>query len=191
MHRGRREHYSLKVTQKRHAEKRSRIAGLIESGLCSRLRNRTEAKDKTFADVVEEFIEKGFPQTRRRRGYWSESTIQQSKSTLNLLVRELGELAIGDVDPEAIEAYLARLRDEGKSTGTRNRHLAIVRVLLAKAHEWGATRPPTRGARSARSEWAKGAPTLPGGGVGPLAARAGGPTPCHRHRLPGDYGAAN
>ena len=129
------------VTRKAVAEKHAReIAELLETGQYSKLKNRTEARHKSFADLVEEFIEKGCPQTRHRGGYWAESTRRQSKSTLNLLVRELGELAIGDVDAEAIEAYLARLRDEGKSTGTRNRHLAIFKVLLAKAHEWGYTR---------------------------------------------------
>lgn len=100
--------------------------------------------------MVEEFIDKGCPQTRHRGGYWSESTRRQSKSTLNLLVQQLGELAIGDVDAEAIEAYLARLRDGGKSKGTRNRHLAIFKVLLAKAHEWGYT--PANAAREVGTE---------------------------------------
>ena len=74
------------VTRKDVAERHAReIAELLESGQYSKLRNRTAARSKSFADLVEEFIEKGCPQTRRRGGYWSESTLRQSRSTLNLL----------------------------------------------------------------------------------------------------------
>ena len=139
------------VTRKDVAEKHAReIAELLENGQYSKLKNRTEARHKTFADLVDEFIEKGYPKTRRLGGYWSESTRRQSQSTLNLLVKQFGELAIGDVDAEAIEAYLARMRDEGKSKGTRNKHLAIFKVLLAKAHEWGYT--PANAAREVGTE---------------------------------------
>ena len=103
------------VTRQDVAEKHAReMAELLETGQYSKLRNRTDARSKSFADLVEEFVEKGCPQTRQRGGYWSETTQRQSKSTLNLLISEFGELAIGDVDAESIEAYLARMRDVWK-----------------------------------------------------------------------------
>ena len=46
-------------------------------------------------------------------------------------------MALTDIDAGLIEAYIARRRDEGRSTGTRNRELAIVKAILKKAFEWG------------------------------------------------------
>ena len=47
------------VTRKDVAERHAReIAELLESGQYSKLRNRTAARSKSFADLVEEFIEK-------------------------------------------------------------------------------------------------------------------------------------
>ena len=156
-HRGTRETLKLTapggapITSQRNAERQAKeIAELLEDGQWSKVKNRTEARDRTFAGLVAEFIEKGCPQTRRRGGYWSESTRQQNGSTLNVLVRAFGELAIGDVDAEGIEAYLMRLRDDGLTKGTRNRHLAILKVLMAKAHEWGYV--PSDPAREVRTE---------------------------------------
>jgi len=142
---------SVPVTRQDVAEKKAYdIAILLETGQYSKLRNRMEAKNQTFADLVEEFKEKGYPQTRRRGGYWSESTRRSCTPTLNKLAATFGESAIGDVDAEAIEAYLSRLRDDGLTKGTRNRHLAILKVLLAKAHEWGYT--PADAAREVGTE---------------------------------------
>ena len=139
------------IKNQRNAEKHAReIAELLETGQWSKVKNRTEARDRTFSDLVDEFIGKGCPQTRRRGGYWSESTRRQNLSTLNLLGKQFGDMAIGDVDAEAIEAYLTRQRDDGLTKGTRNRHLAVLKVLLAKAHEWGYTQADA--AREVRTE---------------------------------------
>ena len=139
------------VTRKDVAEKHAReIAELLENGQYSKLQNRTEARHKMFADLIDEFIEKGCPQTRRRGGYWSESTRRSCTPTLNKLIASFGEMAIGDVDAEAIEAYLARLRDDGLTKGTRNRHLAVLKVLHAKAYDWGYT--PADPAREVSTE---------------------------------------
>ena len=156
-HRGKRESLKLTapggapITSQRNAEKQAKeIAELLETGQWSKVKNRAESRVRDFAGLVDEFREKGYPQTRRRGGFWAESTQRQNVSTLNVLVREFGELAIGDVDAEGIEAYLMRLRDGGLSKGTRNRHLAILKVLMAKAHEWGYV--PSDPAREVRTE---------------------------------------
>ena len=156
-HRGKRESLKLTapggapITSQRNAEKQAKeIAELLENGQWSKVKNRAESRVRDFAGLVDEFREKGYPQTRRRGGFWAESTQRQNVSTLNVLVREFGELAIGDVDAEGIEAYLMRLRDSGLSKGTRNRHLAILKVLMAKAHEWGYV--PSDPAREVRTE---------------------------------------
>ena len=156
-HRGKRESLKLTapggapITSQRNAEKQAEeIAELLENGQWSKVKNRAESRVRDFAGLVGEFREKGYPQTRRRGGFWAESTQRQNVSTLNVLVREFGELAIGDVDAEGIEAYLMRLRDGGLSKGTRNRHLAILKVLMAKAHEWGYV--PSDPAREVRTE---------------------------------------
>ena len=166
-----------KLTGPAGAEKHAReLAELLEAGKWSKVRNRTEARAHTFADLVAEFVAKGCPKTRRRGGYWAESTRRQNQSTLNLLVAELGEQAIGDVDAETIDAYLARLRDSGLSKGTRNRHLAILKVLLGKAQEWGYTSysaaAEVRTEKVGRKQEAQ---AVSRRGVGCLAASPGGP----------------
>ena len=144
---GKRHLESLKVTNQRAAEKKAKeISDLLEQGEYTKLRRRREAmsQHKTFGDVVDDFIEKGYPLTQRQakrqgRRFWAESTIRQSKSTVNLLVKEFGDFSIRELDAETIEAYLSRLRDRGLSVGSRNRHLAILKVISSKAHEWGLT----------------------------------------------------
>ena len=130
VHQNRREHFSLKVTRRTLAEKEAdEINALLESGQWSKLRNRAKARHRTFSDVTTEYLEKGCR--------WSESTLKGCSSSLNRLLSEFGEQAVTDIDGGLIEAYIARRRDEGRSKGTRNRELAIVKAILKKAFEWG------------------------------------------------------
>ena len=130
VHQGRREHFSLKVTRRDLAEKEAgEINDLLEAGQWSKIRNRAEARHRTFSEVTTEFLTKG--------NRWSESTLKGCSASLNRLLSEFGELALTDIDAGLIEAYIARRRDEGRSKGTRNRELAIVKAILKKAFEWG------------------------------------------------------
>ncbi len=130
VHQNRREHFSLKVTRRTLAEKEANeINDLLESGQWSKLRNRAKARHRTFADVTTEYLEKGCR--------WSETTLKGCSSSLNRLLSEFGDLAVTDIDAGIIESYIARRRDEGRSKGTRNRELAIVKAILKKAFEWG------------------------------------------------------
>ena len=126
------------ITSQRVAERQAReIDEDLEQGRYLRVKNRNVTKSETFADLVDEFKKKKYPSTRRRGGYWGETTIAQNASTLNILVREFGEFGIGDIDVESIEAYIARMRDDGLALASRNRHLAILKLLFEKAREWG------------------------------------------------------
>jgi len=135
-YRGKRQHFKLTgegggpITRKDVADRLAReIAELIETGQYTKLQNRRQARHRTFSEVVDDYLEKG--------SRWSESTRRSCRSSLNRILAEFGDLSIADVTADAIESYIARRKDEGKSKGTRNRELAIFKAILKKAREWG------------------------------------------------------
>jgi integrase len=127
---GERREVALRVANKIPAEEKAKqINDALEAGNpWEWVIGRQPAGAHTFAEVMAEFLEKD---TR-----WSQSTLNSTKSSRSRLLAEFGQLPVGDVDARVIEAYLARRRDEGRSKGTRNRELAILKAVLKKAHEW-------------------------------------------------------
>ena len=127
---GKRREVALRVANKIPAEAKARkINNALEAGNpWEWVVGRQPAGAHTFAQVMAEFLEKD---TR-----WSQSTLNSTKSSRSRLLDEFGELPVGEVDARAIEGYLARRRASGKSRGTRNRELAILKAILKKAHEW-------------------------------------------------------
>jgi len=128
---GKRREVALRVGNKVPAESKAKqINDALENGdPWEWVLGRQPKGARTFAEVMIEFLAKG---TR-----WSQATIDSTKSSRNRLLADLGHLPVGDVDATAIEAYLARRRDEGKSKGTRNRELAILKAILKIAFAWG------------------------------------------------------
>jgi site-specific recombinase XerD len=58
-------------------------------------------------------------------------------STVRKLVVAFGDMPLTQIDRSSIEGYRARRRDEGLSTGSRNRYLACLKAVLEKGVEWG------------------------------------------------------
>ena len=121
---------SLKVTNLEVAKQLARqISNTMENGEpWEWVLGETRPSEQTFSQVVNEYLERG--------SRWSETTRQQNKSTVSLLLREFGDLPVSKGTRHGIEGFLARRRDDGLSTASRNRYLCALKVILAKAEEW-------------------------------------------------------
>ena len=128
---GRRHEVALNVTNKLKAEAKAReISDALEAGQpWEWVIGRARTGERTFAEVLKEFLEKG--------ARWSETTRRGNRALLEKLKAEFGDRPVIDINAAEIEAYLARRRDEGLSKATRNRYLCTLKVIFKKAHEWG------------------------------------------------------
>jgi len=133
-HAGKRHEIPLRVTNKVPAEAKARqINDALDCGEpWEWVTGRLPAGSRTFAEVAEEYLDKG--------SRWADSTRKANLSTVRMLVREFGGLPVTQIDGRGIEAYLARRRDdqdEPLSKASRNRYLCVLKVVLGKAQEWG------------------------------------------------------
>jgi hypothetical protein len=71
---------------------------------------------KTFAEIVDDFLEKGCN--------WAATTRASNAPTVLMLVREFGHENVSKIGPAAIEGYLARRRDGGLKVSSCNRSVA-------------------------------------------------------------------
>ena len=106
----------------------------------------------TFAQLVDEFLEKG--------SRWSENTRRGTRSIVRQLVEEFGDRLAIDIRSQEIEGYLARRRDDGMvSKASRNRILAALKSIFKKAKEWGyVARDPAAGVKMMKEEYKQPAP---------------------------------
>ena len=128
---GKRIEVSLRVSNRIRAEEKARaINESLEKGEPWEWALGRQPKDaKVFADLVEEFWEKGCT--------WGPTTREKNASTVDMLEREFGEDMVGDIDRAKIEGYLARRVDGGLKISSRNRYLCALKVILGKAQDWG------------------------------------------------------
>ena len=153
-HRGRREHYSLKLTRRDRAEDSvNDIHELLEAGQWTKLRRRAEAEHRTVAEVIDLFLERG--------DQWGSRTRRSCAPTVRRIRRELGELPAADLDADAIEEYLRRLEDEGLAKATKCRHLAVFKAACKWADARGylrhnpaaSVKTPNPGLKKPRPYW--------------------------------------
>jgi len=89
---------------------------------------RTHPGERTFGQLLDEFLEKG--------SRWGPRTRVRNAATVNALRREFGDLPLSRLTSAKIEGYLARRRAGGLSAASSNRYLCVMKASLAKAHEW-------------------------------------------------------
>jgi hypothetical protein len=128
---GVRQEVNLQLTNKVSAERKaSEINDSLEKGEPWQWTvGRVRPGDRTFADLVTEYLDKG--------SRWSDSTRRGNAGTVGKLLQEFGDTPLTTLNRSVIEGYLARRRDEGLSKASRNRYLASLRVILAQGVEWG------------------------------------------------------
>lgn len=80
-------------------------------------------EDRAVSSAIEEFM-------RRKERRVGAGHAQEIRSVLERLVKEAGAVLVTDLDCTAVEAYLARRKDEGAANRTLNKHLSFIRQLL-------------------------------------------------------------
>jgi integrase len=107
----------------------------------------TRPGERTFDDLVDEFLERG--------SRWSPSTRLGNAGTVNQLRQEFGKRPLPKITSLEIEEYLDRRRREGLSEASVNRYLASIRVILEEGARWGYLRRSPAGELKQKSEGRK------------------------------------
>jgi integrase len=128
---GQRHEVATKLTNKEAAERKAaQIDQALEKGEPWQwVVGRTRAGERSFSEVVGEFLESG--------ARWSDTTRRGNQALVKALLAEFGDKPVTTLRQVDIEGYLARRRDEGMTKATSNRYLCTLKVILGKAREWG------------------------------------------------------
>jgi integrase len=131
---GKRQEKALKLTTKKRAEERAVLLNeALEKGEpWEWVLEGIRPDERTFGQVLDEYLEKG--------SRWAARTRRANAGTVNIIRRAFGELPVMKIDRAAIEAFLARRRDEGLSVASNNRYLCVFKAVLTKAEQWGYVR---------------------------------------------------
>lgn len=126
-----RKEQSLKVTNLKVAMRKAQeINDLLEKGDYATLDSRQSNKGMTFSVFMEEF--------KANYARWGQNTWRGNKGMFRMLDEEFGGLPLNSISTKAIEAYIARRREQdGISTATINRYVATFKTMLKMAVRWG------------------------------------------------------
>ena len=117
---------ALKLSNKVRAQRRAaEVDEALEKGQpWEWVIGRTAAGDRSFSEVVDEWLGKGCK--------WSENTRRGHASIIRQVKGEFGHRPVTEIRPQDIEGYLARRRDEGMPSSSRNRILAVLKSIFKK-----------------------------------------------------------
>jgi integrase len=117
---------ALKLSNKVRAQRRAaKVDAALEKGEpWEWVVGRTAAGDRSFTEVVDEWLEKGCR--------WSENTRRGHAAIVRQLKEEFGRRLVTEIRPQDIEGYLARRRDGGMPPSSRNRILAVLKSIFKK-----------------------------------------------------------
>ncbi len=124
---------STGLTDKRIAQKiYDAVKGKIAIGNWIPEAIEDEKKQYTFSDLVERYADYAPGRVRS----WERSL----KPVVGQLTKEFGDMYLDDITTHAVEAYQSQLIRRGLAVATVNKHMTILKMLIAKAVDWEMTK---------------------------------------------------